>query len=177
FDDGRGPSLFVGGRFKAIDGQAFHNIARLIDSGGATPTILAATPAAEICAGGSVGLSVDAIGHGPLEYQWRKNGIDLTDGDGVVGAHASVLTLSGLAGNWFDEYDCRVADEDCSVFSAPTYVTVSVQPPVISRQPTDQVATIGAMVYFYVSLDRSQGVTFQWRKDGIPLTDGTNIEG
>jgi hypothetical protein len=50
------------------------------------------------CAGGSVTSSVGATG-GSLTYQWRRNGVNLTNGGSISGATSATLTISNFNPN------------------------------------------------------------------------------
>lgn len=177
FDDGNGPSLFVGGWFRAIEGHAFRNIARLIRSAPSSPIVIDASGYQLVCAGESVSLSITAIGHGPLTYRWRKNGIELSDGGGVWGVSTPMLQLHSLLANHGDAYDCRVSDSSCEVISAPIYVIVTSALPVITRQPANQSVKLGTTATFSVSLSDYNVASRQWRRNGIPLQESSNVHG
>jgi Regulator of chromosome condensation (RCC1) repeat/Fibronectin type III domain/Bacterial TSP3 repeat len=59
-------------------------------------TLITFQPASQVvCAGGSATFSVAATGHS-LAYQWRKDGMNLTDGGNISGAQTPSLTLSNV---------------------------------------------------------------------------------
>lgn len=80
-------------------------------------------------------LSVSADGNGaPLSYQWRKNGVDLTDGGTITGATTANLNISSTAADDAGYYDVLVRRTGAIVTSqaallnvlAPTAADVSV---------------------------------------------------
>jgi alpha-tubulin suppressor-like RCC1 family protein len=74
-----------------------------------------------------------AQGDGSLEqYQWRRNGVNLADGPGVSGSHATSLVLSSLSvATAAGDYDCvvKTCDGTKSVTSTSTHLTVFGAPP------------------------------------------------
>jgi hypothetical protein len=80
-------------------------------------------------------LSVAANGNGePLTYQWRKNGVDLTDGGTISGATTTNLSISSTADGDAGYYDVLVrkpgaiATSQAAIINvlAPTAASVSV---------------------------------------------------
>ncbi|MGD0649781.1 MAG: fibronectin type III domain-containing protein [Verrucomicrobiia bacterium] len=64
------------------------------------PTIITTPPSSQVvCPGETATFSVGAIGSS-LTYQWRKNGMDLTDSDGISGANTATLTISNALPGW-----------------------------------------------------------------------------
>ena len=63
---------------------------------GEPPSILV-EPANQILVAGAVArFGITAAGTLPLEYQWRRHGIDLTDGARITGANSSDLSISNV---------------------------------------------------------------------------------
>ncbi|MEW6126789.1 MAG: SBBP repeat-containing protein [Acidobacteriota bacterium] len=60
-----------------------------------------------VCSGTSVNFSVTASGTG-LTYQWRKNGLNLTDGSNLSGVTTATLTLSAISNGNAGAYDVVV---------------------------------------------------------------------
>jgi uncharacterized delta-60 repeat protein len=90
--DGR---LLVGGRFRTFHGEPRARITRLHGSPPVAPSIVeqpASQDAHDACC---AVFRVGATGT-PLDYRWRKDGVELEDGDGVSGASTSILTLTGV---------------------------------------------------------------------------------
>jgi RHS repeat-associated protein len=91
------------------------------------------------CAGDSVTFVVSASGSLPLSYQWRKGGVNLSDGSTVSGATLSELLFSPVAtidnGSTFDV----VISNSCGsvTSSPPVTLTVNVSPSAVISKPTD----------------------------------------
>ena len=122
--------------------------------------------------------SVTADGAGPLLYQWRKNGLNLADSGNVSGATTPRLTLSNVSPSDAASYDV-VVNGFGSVTSSPpaTLTIISNQAPVIISQPRSQTNTVGASASFTVAAVGPSPLSYQWRKNGSPLSDGGSISG
>ena len=96
------------------------------------PVITSEPQDSAITAGGSVSLSVLAVGSPPLSYQWRFHGTNL------VAATNSTLVVSGVGTNHAGPYDVVVSNSAGSVTSRQA--TLSVLPP-IDHFVFDQIST------------------------------------
>jgi hypothetical protein len=143
--------------------------------------------------GDSVTLSVKATGTGPLAYQWLRNDAP------IAGASGSTFTIAAVSAA--DAADYRVAITNV-VSTSPVLsgvATVSVlSPPVITKQPADlkldqwaaktvsganapltseesqrQNASLELTVETAQDLPPNAQLTYQWRKNGMPITGGT----
>lgn len=76
--------------------------------------------------GGRAIFTVMAGGAPPLTYQWLKDGIDLSDGPGVVGTSTDVLMLTGVDAADGGAYSVVVSNAHGSTSSAVADLTVSV---------------------------------------------------
>lgn len=177
FDDGNGPSLFVGGHFRAIDNHYFLNIARLVHSAPSSPSILHATGSLSVCAGDAATFSVLAMGKGSLGYQWRRGTASLTDGPNVAGAQTPTLTVRTLSPGSEIPYNCVVTDSACSVVSATAYLSVPPSPPIITRQPSPASVLLGSDVTLSIGVDYSPLNALAWRKNGSPLKESPYVHG
>ena len=80
-----------------------------------TPTLVGRS----VLVGAAAVLRVSASGFGPLSYQWRRNGIALSDGGSVSGATTATLTIDPAAFTDAGSYDVLVTDSCTSVASNP----------------------------------------------------------
>ncbi|MBN8553933.1 MAG: hypothetical protein J0L93_00635 [Deltaproteobacteria bacterium] len=60
--------------------------------------------------GSSESFYVAATGTPPLYFQWRKNGIPLSNGDGILGATTNSLTIDPMDETLEGQYDCVVSN-------------------------------------------------------------------
>ncbi|MBI5762095.1 MAG: immunoglobulin domain-containing protein [Planctomycetes bacterium] len=75
-------------------------------------------------AGDPVLLTINATGGPPLNYQWRKNGQNLTNGGTISGANAATLVISTAAACDAGTYDVVMTSSCSSVTSDAVSVTV-----------------------------------------------------
>ncbi|RFC45531.1 MAG: Immunoglobulin I-set domain-containing protein/Immunoglobulin I-set domain-containing protein [Verrucomicrobia bacterium] len=113
--------------------------------------------------GGLVALSVSATGS-DLFYQWRKDGV------AVPGGTAATLRLSAAetSGGIYDVVVKNAINDACS-----SAATLKVKlPVVIVTQPVAKVVNLGSAARFRVEVKGAAPFNYQWRRDGVPLTDG-----
>lgn len=124
--------------------------------------------------------TVAASGNGPFGYQWRKNGNNLADGSNVSGSATKTLTLANLSQTDAATYDA-IAFGYSSAASSPATLTVipfdPSQVPTITSQPQGRTNYEGSTATFTVGVNGPGPFGYQWRKNGINLSDGANIAG
>ena len=117
-------------------------------------------------AGTSAQLSVETMSDTELTFQWFKDGAPL---DGATNAQLELgLIEAADAGDYWVE----IGDGEDTIVSATATVTVLFNP-VITRQPESQAVTQGATVQFEVEAEGAPPLGYQWRKDGIDLSEAT----
>ena len=123
------------------------------------------------CIEESVSFGVTASGE-DLTYQWRKGTLALTNGGNISGATSSKLTINHVnVSDAASNYNVLIAGA-CSAFETSNNVSLTVNtPPIISTA-----VCVGSSVNFSAT-STGAGVTYQWRKGDIDLTDGGNISG
>ena len=128
------------------------------------------------CIGDSVRFVVTATGTN-LNYQWRKGNVNLLNGVKIAGATTDTLTLY-LVDNTTEALDYNViVSGTCSPndtsknasFSIPTVLNVVTQ-------PVNQSVCTGNAVKLSVTTTGA-GITYQWRKGLVNITNGVNITG
>ena len=128
-------------------------------------------------AGSTATFSVMADGTGPLAYQWRKNGINLSDGGNVSGATSSTLALTSISQTDAASYTAVVTGFGSVTSAPPATLTLTNQPPVIAIQPQSGTSTLGTAASFSVTAIGSPPLACQWRKNGSNLSDGGIVSG
>ncbi|HVV01241.1 MAG TPA: immunoglobulin domain-containing protein, partial [Verrucomicrobiae bacterium] len=144
---------------------------------GANPIITSQPQSVTNLVGTAATFTVGAMSPTPLVYQWRRNGIDLSDGGNISGAASSKLTLAGVTNTDAAVYDVRITGS-LAITSAPAMLTVVTStPPVILSQPKARADYLGTPVSFSVAATSGYPMTFQWRRDGVNLSDDARISG
>ncbi|MDO9512403.1 MAG: ice-binding family protein [Bacteroidales bacterium] len=129
-----------------------------------------------LCAGNSVSFSVISSGSG-LTYQWRKGTVNLTNVGNITGATSATLTINPVnITNAALNYNVIVSGT-CSPNATSNNATLTVNTaPIITTEPVNQTACAGNSVSFSV-ISSGSGLTYQWRKGTVNLTNVGNITG
>ena len=156
------------------------NGAGTVTSNQATLTVSAATgapaigtqPASQtVAAGQTASFSVTATGNGPLTYQWKKNGTDIS------GATSSTYTTPvNSSADTGAMYAVSVSNGAGTVTSSNATLTVSAAPgaPVIGTQPANQSVAAGQTAKFSVTATGNGPLTYQWQKNGTDISGATS---
>ena len=103
-------------------------VARLTVDLPAPPTIITQPQEQAVPVGTVVTFSVKATGIPPFQYQWRKNGTNLTDASQITGATSMSLSISGLQPGDAGTYSVVVSNIFGHAFSANAALTILPQP-------------------------------------------------
>jgi hypothetical protein len=152
--------------------------AALLVSASCNPPTITSQPLSQTATAGSiVSFTVAANGGTPLVYQWQKNGVNLTDGVNVSGSATPTLTLQGISAADAGSYTVIVSNAGGYVTSSAATLVVSGSCSTsITTQPQSQSVNAGATVTFSVTAGPGS-LTYQWRKNGINLSNGGNVSG
>lgn len=115
-------------------------------------------------AGSTVSIFAAAEGTPPLNYQWLKNGAPLSNGLNVSGVTNATLTLSNVLGGDGGAYSVIVTSGSGSITGLVN--TLTVIDPVITTQPTNQLADVGQPAAFNVVAIGTAQLNYQWLKNG-----------
>ena len=107
---------------------------------------------------------------GPLSYQWRVNGSNLSDAVGFSGSTSATLSIPAAAMADGGDYSVVVSNGSETATSSVTTLTV-IGRPVISQQPLGQTVSVGGTASFAVSATGVAPLVYQW------LFRGTNLPG
>ena len=150
-------------------------IFRLNDSGALQ---FVTQPASQtVYSGANVVFSVATVGGVPSSYQWLINGTNLSDGGNVSGSSTRVLTISNVSPANVAVYSVVVSNSFGPITSSNAVLGVIVSPPFFTLQPVSQSPAPGATVTFTVAVSGSLPLTYQWKENGVPLTDGGGLSG
>ncbi len=132
------------------------------------PVVASSPQNQNVAVGEDVSFGVTGVGAATLTYQWRKNGVDLSDGGGVSGATTFTLSLANVQTADAGSYAVLVTNGQGSALSAPAALTVTV-PPAITVQPVTASVTSGQAVNLSVTATDTGDVTYQWRRNGMEI--------
>lgn len=143
------------------------------------PLIITNPSDATIDINNNIALSVKATGR-PLNYQWKKDGLVLTDGDNISGTNTPILSIGLVTESNAGTYNVVVSNILGEITSTDAVLTVTVPQiialPSITTNPIDLSVDINNSATFSVTAE-GESLNYQWRKDGINLVDGDNISG
>jgi hypothetical protein len=132
----------------------------------AAVTILSPPADVTVNEGANASFTVAAGGTGPLVYQWRKGGVE------IPGATGSTYTISAASESAAGSYDVVVKNVVGGVTSPAAVLSVNL-PVTIITQPVDATLNPGGALNLSVAASGTAPITYQWRKDGVNITGGT----
>ncbi|MGV3461497.1 MAG: T9SS sorting signal type C domain-containing protein [Flavobacterium sp.] len=107
--------------------------------------------------GTSTQFSVVATGGGTLTYQWKKNGINMTNTGNYSGVTTATLTVSNVAAADVAAYTCEVSNAAGSVLSNAAYLNT-----IISVQPVANTACLNVPGPYLDVIANGLALTYQW---------------
>ncbi len=158
------------------------NVAGMVTSAVATltvwvpPAMTSQPQSATNISGTTANFNGTASGTAPLNYQWRFNGANLSEGGRISGASSTALAISGLTAGDAGNYTLVVSNVAGVVTSAVASLTVWV-PPAVTLQPANATNVTGTTANFSATASGTAPLTYQWQYNGAPLSDGGRISG
>ena len=136
-----------------------------------TRLAVAPIPDGGACLGSGANVRAFAAGLGPLGYQWRKDGVPLSDGGSISGTTTSVLIIDPAGISEQGSYDVVVTDLCTSVVSNAANFTVDAPPPT----PTISVASSFPPTTSFLTasvMNPTAGHIYSWTLTGGIITAG-----
>lgn len=115
--------------------------------------------------------SVAAQGGGPIRFQWRKNGLNLS------GQTSATLTIRSVALDDRGTYDVIVSNSVSTRTSQGAVLQVTPTPVVpvsITSNPQNVSVKEGESATFSVGANGDGPLSYQWRKDGVNIAGATS---
>jgi Tol biopolymer transport system component len=136
------------------------------------PTITTQPASISVVNGNDAVFAVVAHGTEALSFQWRFNGAN------IAGANSPVLRLSGVTGANAGSYSIAVSNTAGNATSHAAALTVTdgipaAIAPGIVTQPSDVSVNAGNTATFAVGVAGTGPFTFQWLRDGVPMSGAT----
>jgi hypothetical protein len=116
----------------------------------------------------TVTLSVVATGSPSPTYQWWKNGT------AIPGATSALLTITPVTLQHAGSYTVTVSNAAGSVTSNAAQVMVNSAPVITTQPAVALTGTIGGSASFSVGASGVPAPTYEWRKDGQPISGATS---
>lgn len=136
------------------------------------PVLIGGRPQSQtVVAGESATFSATAIGTEPISYQWNQNGTSISGA-----TSATYTTLPTTSADDGVTFTVTVTNSVNSLTSSPATLTVTSGPvaPTITGQPQNVTVNQGNTGYFSVSATGTAPLSYQWSKNGTPITDATD---
>ena len=147
------------------------NVSLIIDN----PNIITEPIDKTACAGDSISFSVTSTGTG-LVYQWKKGNLILVDGPNIFGATSATLSIDPVTfADTASNYHVVIAGT-CLPNDSSINVSLEIDNPNIITEPNNKTACAGDSVSFSVTATGT-GLTYQWKKGDLILTNGGRIFG
>jgi uncharacterized delta-60 repeat protein len=168
FDGPAGLAVDTSGNLYLAENYS-HVIRKGLPSASLTAPVIAASPQSQtVNVGSNVTFGVIASGATTLAYQWRRNGVNLSDGGGVSGATTATLSLPNVQTAAAGSYTVLVSSVSGNALSAPATLTVTV-PPTITVQPVAATVTSGQAINLSVTATDTGYITYEWRRNGVVI--------
>lgn len=172
-DDG---TTWVGGNFTSYNGSPAFGYLRL--NGDPLDLNINNQPTGQIVdIGQSATFSVVAttLGAEPITYQWRRNGIDLTDGGDISGATTNTLTIANAEPDDEADYDVIITNETTGTEKTTLTASLTVQeaPEILVDLEPALGLEVGEALNLTVSARGAGELSFQWQRDGSDLPGDT----
>ncbi len=140
------------------------------------PTVAAQTGNLTNCLGTTANFNVVPAGTAPFYFQWKSNGVDMVDSGNIAGATTANLTLSNVQPTDAATYTCTFTNDVGTATTADATLTLDYI--TVSSSPVSALGVApGSSNVFSVVASGVTTVSYQWRKNGVDLTDGGNISG
>jgi hypothetical protein len=132
------------------------------------PSIVSRPVKQTVAVGANTGFSVEAAGTGPLTYQWKRGGIDLTDGATYSGSTTANLSIYNVQTAQAGAYEVVIRNAVGSATGPSATLTVDL-PPSVTSEPTNQTVAAGATATFSVKAVGTGPLHYQWQFNGTNL--------
>ena len=136
------------------------------------PVLIGGQPQSQtVIAPASATFTATAIGTEPITYQWNKNGTPISGATSA--AYTTPATTNADNGASFT---VTVTNSVNGFTSAPATLAVTSAPiaPNLAVEPVNTYVQQGNTAYFYVVATGTAPLSYQWNKNGVPISDATD---
>lgn len=148
-------------------------------SGCTPPTITLQPQSQSIIVGNTLTLHTNVSGSVfNYTFQWRRNGVNLSDNAFITGAQTRDLTIDPVAFSDTGDYDCQIAEIATGCGATTNLATVNVTDCInFTTQPISSQQICGGDTAVLSVAVNSPAPTYQWRLGTTNLVDGGRISG
>jgi len=109
-----------------------------------------------------------------LVFSWTFNGVRLTNGGRISGANSRNLSISNISATDSGLYMFTVTDPNTGATATETVRLSNISTvPVITLAPQSQTICPGTRLNLTGSASQTNGLTFQWLRNGVPVPGAT----
>ncbi len=126
------------------------------------PTIISEPVGATLCEGAPFEVSVTASGTTPLDYRWRRDGVE------IPGEESDTLRIDAVTTADAGVYDVVVTNVCGTVTSADAVLVVNTAPAIIT-EPVGAILCEGDPFVLSVTVSGTTPYDYRWRKDGVGI--------
>ncbi|MFN0158701.1 MAG: immunoglobulin domain-containing protein [Bacteroidota bacterium] len=119
--------------------------------------------------GQTAAFTTTATGTLPLNYQWQKNGVDISGATNP--SYTTPATVLADSGSLFS---CIVSNIYGADTSSGALLQVTYLPPNVTQHPQNQTVPIGQTASFTVTASGTPPLSYQWQKNGANISGATN---
>lgn len=141
---------------------------------GLPPSIASEPTSRTVAAGTTVSFTVTASGSPTFTYEWRKDGVTVSNSSTISGATTPTLTLGNVQASDMGTYDVVVTNSVTFATSTGATLTVTPSSPTITSQPASRSLAPGSTATFEVIATGTAPLTYQWRKGGAAIVGNTS---
>ncbi|MBL0743860.1 immunoglobulin domain-containing protein [Chryseolinea lacunae] len=139
------------------------------------PSILAKSGDAVLCEG-TVGKLSITPGEGTFTYQWKKGGVNLTDGAAVTGTTTNELLIISATAADAGSYTCELKSGCGNPLTSGAIAVTVNKGTAITAQPTTHKACEDEKIVLSITAT-GNALTYTWKKNGATLSDGGTVSG
>jgi sugar lactone lactonase YvrE len=110
-------------------------------------------------------------------YQWKKNGVNLTNSGNIQGATSTTLSVSNVSSSDLGIYSVVATNVVGTTTSDEVTLSIDGSPAITSQPSALTVVNSGAVVNLAVTVGGDPAPTLQWRRNGVNLVNGGAISG
>ncbi len=128
-----------------------------------------------VCEGSQANFSVTASGSSLL-YNWKKGNVILSNSGKYSGVNTATLSISTVSAVEEGQYTCSISNP-CGndLVSNAAQLSISIAPVILSKSP-DLNVCVDQPALLIIDVNGGS-FTYQWKKGGLPITDGDGISG
>lgn len=175
--DSIGRIWVMGVNFSTYNGSSANRLAVIQGSGGPQLAFAAQPTGGIVNQGGSVTLTAHATGNNGFTYLWHRNGSPLSNGGRFSGVDTNSLTITNLEQSDEADYTLVVSSPGVTSITSRVAKLDVLGAPEITLDPTSTTVDFGGTVTLTGAATGASPLTYEWRYNGTPLTNGTGVSG